>query len=119
MNRKEFLNRQYHNNDLTQTDTTLAKAYGLPKIHKADVPLRPIISLVNSPTHFLAKLVYTELKKCIKPPSSRVNNSFEFKNTISNINVPSGFSLLSLDVSSLFTNIPCELVLRSLDKRYT
>jgi hypothetical protein len=29
--------------------------YGLPKIHKADLPLRPIVSSIGSPSHDLAK----------------------------------------------------------------
>ncbi|CAB0030193.1 unnamed protein product [Trichogramma brassicae] len=37
---------------LSLSDTSLARAYGLPKIHKKDVPLRPIISLVGSQRMF-------------------------------------------------------------------
>ena len=29
--------------------------YGLPKVHKPNVPLRPIVSFVNSPTYHLSK----------------------------------------------------------------
>ncbi|GJQ78610.1 hypothetical protein Trydic_g11718 [Trypoxylus dichotomus] len=29
--------------------------YGLPKIHKRDVPLRPIVSAIGTPTYLLAK----------------------------------------------------------------
>jgi hypothetical protein len=29
--------------------------YGLPKIHKKDVPLRPIVNCIASPTYALAK----------------------------------------------------------------
>ena len=46
LNKNEFLHKKFYNNQLTLTDTVLAKCYGLPKIHK-DAPLRPIISLVN------------------------------------------------------------------------
>ena len=41
------------------------------------------------------------------------------KDKISKIKIPSTHVLLSLDVCSLFTNIPCDLVLDSLDRRYT
>lgn len=45
------------------TNMFLAKCYGLRKIHKEDVPLRPLISLVNSSTYFLAKVMYI---RCVK-----------------------------------------------------
>ena len=41
---------------MTQTEnrgsnTVLAKCYDLPRVHKQDTPLRPLISLINSPIH--------------------------------------------------------------------
>ena len=117
LNNNEFLSHRYHKNQLTLTNTTLAKGYGLPKIHKENAPLRPIISLVNSPTHLLAKIIYNELKESIKLPESHINNSFELKDKLKNFKLHDEHILLSLDVKSLFTNIPVELVCDSIDKR--
>ncbi|CAB0038686.1 unnamed protein product [Trichogramma brassicae] len=94
------------------------RAYGQPKIHKKDVPLRPIISLVGSPTYILAKILYEELASVIKPPASHVDNSFDYKSKIANISTPTDHLLVSLGVVSLFTNVPLELILESLDRRY-
>ena len=116
-NENEYLGRKYHNNELTQTDTCLAKGYGLPKIHKENIPLPPIISSINSPCHSLAKIVYSELKNAIPIPKSHINNSFELKKKLANITVPDGYIFASLDVCSLFTNISLEDVLDSLDRR--
>ena len=33
------------------------KFYGLPKIHKSDVSLRPIVSFIGAPTYCLAKFL--------------------------------------------------------------
>ncbi|CAB0038253.1 unnamed protein product, partial [Trichogramma brassicae] len=44
-------NLSRHNGKRPERDTVLARAYGLPKIHKPDTPLRPIISLIGSPTY--------------------------------------------------------------------
>lgn len=63
LNDNEFLSIKYHNNDLTFFNTELSRAYGLPKIHKQNTPLRPIISLVNSPTYLLSKLFVQSVKK--------------------------------------------------------
>ena len=46
LNNNVFLHKNFHKNMLTQSDTTLAKCYELPKIHKVDVPVRPIVSLI-------------------------------------------------------------------------
>ncbi|VDL89340.1 unnamed protein product [Schistocephalus solidus] len=47
---------------LTLNDPCIARAYGLPKIHKADAPLRIIVPLIGSPTYNLAKWLYKRLK---------------------------------------------------------
>ena len=117
LNNNDFLNYKYHYNDLTQTDTMLAKAYGLVKIHKPNAPLRPVISLTNTPTYKLAKFLYQDLKKAIPLPKSHINNSFEFVNKIEGTCIHDDDVLLSLDVVSLFTNITCEQVIRSLERR--
>ena len=112
-----FLKYKFRNNGLTLINTVLAKCYGLPKIHKQDTPLRPIISWINSPTHFLVKILYYELKDSIKVPKSHLNGSLDLKKELEDLVVDDDHVLLSLDVSSLFTNVPCDLVLKSLDRR--
>ena len=57
------------------------------------------------------------MKIAISPPKSHINNSYEFVEKIKNSNIPDKFVFISLDVTSLFTNIPVELVKSSLDKR--
>ena len=94
-----------YNVQLTLTNATLAKAYGLPKIHKKEYPLRPIISSVNSPTHFLAQTLYHYIKQHKKKTISHVDNSFDLVNKIKNIIIPDEYIMLSLDVCCLFTNI--------------
>ena len=76
-NNNNYLDCKYNNDSLNQTNTFLPKAYALPKIHKVDIPLRPIISTINSPSNFLSKIIDKNLKKCIKKSSSHNNNSFE------------------------------------------
>ena len=117
LNNNGFLYKKFHKNSLTQSDTMLANCYGLTKIHKNDVPLRPIISLINSPTYTLAKILYQELKNSITKPLSHINNSFGLKEKLKDIVLDDDYRLLSLDVTSLFTNIPCQLVLNSLDRQ--
>ena len=41
---------------LNPSHTHLPYLYGLPKIHNSDVLLRPIVSMVSSPTYALANI---------------------------------------------------------------
>ena len=77
--------------------------YGNVKTHKPGNPLRPIISQVLSPTYELAKI----LNKIITP---FIPNQYLLKSTNDFIDLlteskPRGM-LASLDVESLFTNVP-------------
>ena len=79
--------------------------YGLPKIHKDGVPLRPIISQIGSYTYDLAKFLVPILSPLMKNEYS-VKDSFAFVNELSSVqNAP---YMSSFDVVSLFTNIPLE-----------
>lgn len=46
------------------------KLYGLPKVHKPNVPLRPIVSQIDSPTYDLAKHVASVLQPLVGKTSS-------------------------------------------------
>ena len=84
---------------------TIARAYGLVKIHKTNFPVRPIISAINTPTYYLSKMLAKFLFNNLKRPSSHVNNSLDLKQKIENVCVPVGYTIISLDVISLFTNV--------------
>ena len=91
--------------------------YGLPKIHKPDVPLRPIVSTVGSPTYALAK----HLAKIISPlagkTSSHVRNSAHFAELIKGLSLTDRDIMVSFDVSSLFTNVPIDEALDIVQQR--
>ena len=91
-----------------------AKFYGLPKIHKPDHPLRPIVSFCGSPTYNLASF-YNNIISCnVPPPFSRVKNSFDFIDKIKNIQVPLSHKIISLDAVSLFTNVQIGLAFKGI-----
>ena len=83
--------------------------YGLGKIHKETrngiPPFRPILSAIGTPTYNLAKF----LLKFLTPSTAHeftVIDSFHFAEEISQQD--SNLHMASLDVDSLFTNIPLE-----------
>ncbi|MGL4481483.1 MAG: reverse transcriptase domain-containing protein, partial [Lactococcus garvieae] len=86
--------------------TVIPRLYGLPKIHKPDVPLRPILDMCNSPYHATAKWL-AEILEPIRHDLCQhsLRDSFEFVDLVKGINMNSKY-MCSFDVSSLFTNVP-------------
>ncbi|CAK1598203.1 unnamed protein product [Parnassius mnemosyne] len=77
--------------------------YGLPKIHKEHVPIRPVVSYIGAPAYFLAqKLNFLLLEKSEFKPNYRLKNSLDLITKIKDIRIPPKSMLLSLDVDSLF-----------------
>ena len=83
--------------------------YGLCKVHKAitDVcpPFRPILSAIGTPSYKLAKFLVPKLSS-ITFNEFTVKDSFAFAEQI--VYQDGKFFMGSLDVDSLFTNIPLE-----------
>ena len=83
--------------------------YGLCKTHKKVLdkcpPFRPILSAIKSPSYNLAKFLVPFIEPITKN-NFTVKNSFQFSKEIYERN-PEYF-MDSLDVESLFTNIPLE-----------
>ena len=95
-------------NRLRSSGGQTPRIYGLPKIHKDDVPLRPIVSFYTSPTYELSKHLSYILSPLVGNTSSFVMNSKDFVNFISSQKLEHEV-LVSFDVVSLFTNIPIDL----------
>jgi len=115
--RKEFISTGVARS-LLLSDGVLPRAYGLPKIHKANCPLRIIISSINSPLHFFASYLHKILYNNIPKPNSHISNSFELVNKLKNFYVDEHLNLISLDVINLFTNVSHDLIVGGIAKRW-
>ena len=96
-------------NEIYPTRSQPARIYGLPKIHKLKVPntlptFRPILSSICTYNYELSKFLYSILQPCI-PNEYTTANTYSFASELKNIDT-SNKSMISFDVSSLFTNIP-------------
>ena len=96
------------------------RLYGLPKLHKPDIPLRPILSMVNSPQHGLAKFLNAMLEPVIAYFARFiVKDSFEVVRRIRSVGAESTF-VSSFDVKKLFSNVPLdEVISTSTDMLYS
>ena len=106
---KMYIDKKTYN-ELLITEGQLPRAYGLPKVHKPNIPMRIIISSIGSPSYNLAQYIQNILSTHLPKPKSYIKDSKHLKDLLNKINIPNNFKLISLDVSSLFTNIPRELV---------
>ena len=85
---------------------SLPHLYGLPKTHKEDLPLRPIISSRNSVTYKLSKWLSDSLSPLLgKISHSHIVNSSDFLDKIRCVDL-SHKVMFSFDVDSLFTKVP-------------
>ena len=69
------------------------------------------------PLDTLANLLYNDLKKAFPKPRSHINNSRQFVSKIKGSKLNNDDIFIFSDVSSLFTNVTCECVIKSLEKR--
>ena len=85
---------------------SLPKLYGLPKIHKNNAPMRPIISTINSVWYKLAGWLFKILTSTLNWITGiHLTNNNEFVNKIRHKNLRDK-RMISFDVISLFTNMP-------------
>ncbi|XP_054719035.1 uncharacterized protein LOC129228383, partial [Uloborus diversus] len=90
---------------LTPSVAHCARFYALPKVHKPDIPLRPIVSNIGTASYKLAKYLVSIFSSLL------VSNSFTVRNTVHFVQKlryfkPHGLTMASFNVKSLFTNVP-------------
>ena len=83
--------------------------YGLPKIHKVNVPLRLIMSFVNSPSYNISKFLSIIIQPLMTNRFS-VKNSIGFIDLIKDVVVED--ILVLFDVVSLFTFVPVDCAIK-------
>ena len=90
----------------------LPRVYGLPKIHKHDRPLRPIVLSINSPTYNLAKMLSRILNPLVGKSCHSVQNSHHFVQMLHKFKLQLKDIMVSFDVVSLFTKV---LIMEAVD----
>ena len=85
-----------------------ARLYGLPKVHKTNTPLRPIVSCINSYNYRLGKYLANIIKP-IRDSIYSLKNTDEFLKFLKeNSHLSKDNKVISFDIESLFTNIPVD-----------
>nr|XP_054761192.1 uncharacterized protein LOC129267568 [Lytechinus pictus] len=95
------------------------RIYGLPKIHKPAVPLRPIVSCIGSFAYELSKFLANILTPLTGDSPHTVRNSTDFADFVATQSIEDDDAMISFDVESLFTNVPIEGACRVARERLT
>lgn len=92
------------------------RMYGNPKVHKENIPMRPIVSDLQGPTCKLSNYIAQILSDAYDQDNAYyVKDSFDFSSKINNFEVPTNYVVMSLDVVNLFGNISKELALKAIE----
>ncbi len=89
-------------------DVRTQQMYFLKKIHKGPHVVRPIVSGTEGPTERLSAYLDNLLKPLAPKTSSYVRDSTHVINTLEELKPTTDCLLASIDVKSLYTNIPNE-----------
>ena len=83
--------------------------YGLPKVHKEGIPLRPILASYNTPSYKLAKYLVPLLQPFSENEFTLSNSTTFVKDIVAQ---DLDLYMVSLDVESLFTNVPLQATIQ-------
>ncbi|XP_071176278.1 uncharacterized protein [Mytilus edulis] len=83
------------------------RLYLLPKIHKVNNPGRPIVSANGHPTEQISEFVDFHLRSHVENLPSHIQDTTDYLRKMESMNpLPPETRLVTLDVTSLYTNIP-------------
>ena len=102
----------------TPNPPRIPEFYILTKIHKPTLVGRPIISGCDGPTERISSFVDRLIQPIAQQQESYLKDSIDFINFIEKTKLPKNAILASMDVTSLYTNIPQEEGITTVCKAY-
>lgn len=114
---RKYIDARTHRK-LNTSNCNPPRIYGLPKIHKPGRPLRPVVSTIGSTTYMVAQYLSNILGKIVGKTDAHITNSFTFATEISGAQTAEDEIMFSLDVTSLYTNVPIDYAMECIDRRW-
>ena len=92
------------------------KFYGLPKIHKEGIPLRPVVSSIGAVSYETSKELARILKPLMGQSPYQVQNTQDFIHHLQDIKLEKDQCIMSYDVEALFTSVPIQPAINIITK---
>jgi len=93
---------------------------GLPKVHKPNIPIRPLVNFVTAPTYRVAKKLDSILRSnIILENDHSIKNSLELIEKTRNLDIKTHYTMASFDVENLYTNVPVKFTLELVKRNLT
>jgi hypothetical protein len=110
-------NKYFERQRILISNCRAAKFYGIVKIHKNPVAIRPIVSCVNSELQILAKLLDYQLQKCLPLCPSYLRDGRELMTLLDNLGpLPADARFFTVDAVAMYDNIDTKHALESIRK---
>jgi hypothetical protein len=114
-----------NSNTLTKAENTYFKRsltatfrlpifYGLPKVHKVPMSLRPVVSSTNSLLSVFSTWLDYRMKELIHLVPSYLKDSTSFIQEVKELQLPDNALLFTADAKSMYTNIDVEIGISSI-----
>jgi hypothetical protein len=103
---------------LTPHTSAPPRLYRLPKIHKKDLPVRPIVNCIGSPTYALAKYLTGLFRLLVGQSDCHIRNSETFMQKLQSIKLQEMDILMSFDMVLQFTKVPLEDTIQLLSEKF-
>ena len=81
---------------LRSSDAIIPRLYGLPKVHKDAIPLRPIVSFIGSAT-YKSREIARIIKPLVGKSAHHFRNAEDFVNEIRNLSINQDEIMASFD----------------------
>jgi hypothetical protein len=91
---------------LTPEDPKPGCFYLPPKIQKENNPGRPIVSANGHPTEKISEFIDFHLRPFIANLLSHIKDTTDYLKKMENLTIPENTTLVTMDVTFLYTNIP-------------
>ena len=102
---------------LKQIKPNPPKLNALPKIHKPNIPIRPLINNTQAPSHKIAKHLDKLIRKHINlTNNTSVKNNIELVKKLEHIHILHNSTLASFDITNLYTNVPVKDTIQTLEQ---
>jgi hypothetical protein len=88
--------------------------YGLPKVHKQPISLRPVVSTSGSLLAIFSTWIDFKMKELLPFVQSYVQNSISVINELKTITLPDNALIFTADAVSMYTNINTDIGIQSI-----